>query len=306
MKNTSILIVTYNSSEFIVKCLESVYHAIDKSQDEVLIWDNNSSDDTVVIIETKFSEAKVTKSQKNVGFGKAINKLAKQATGEYIVILNPDTKVAKDWLTSLLLTFDENESVGAVNSKTKIMLNGEEFIQNAGSYVFYDGHARDRGAVITKYKKQLYEKDSQYYNKLTKVPAFSGVSVAMKRAVFLDLGGFDEKMFMYYEDTDLSYRMKASGYEIWYQPKSELVHIHSASSEEWSNFFVYHTELNRLLFVWKHFSLKRVFIETTKYKLSMLYQLIKLNSRFLLRLKVLFSLTKNLPYLLSFRWDKNI
>ena len=181
------------------------------------------------------------------------------------------------------------------------MIDGQDYIQNAGNYVFHDGHSRDRGAVITKERQQYYEKDTQYYKKETQLAAFSGVSVAIDRKVFLKLGGFDEHMFMYYEDTDMSMRLLKAGYSIWYQPQSELTHLHSASSEEWSDFFVYHTELNRLLFLWKHFSLKTILTETFTYKLSALFQFIKLKKRFFTRVKVLLQLSQNIPYLLGYR-----
>lgn len=302
MPTASVILITYNSADFITDCLSSVEKVTGIGDAEIIVWDNASTDKTVSIIKKKFPKIILHESLKNLGFGKAINKaVAEIATGKYIVLLNPDTQVSKKWLSELLKTFETKKNVGAVNSKTKIMIDGKEFIQNAGNYLFYDGHSRDRGAVITKDRQQLYESDSDYYNTATKVSAFSGVSVAIPRELFLQLGGFDEHMFMYYEDTDFSLRLQKHGYDIWYQPTSELSHIHSASSEEWSEFFVFHTELNRLLLVWKHFSFWRITIEMTKYKLSMFKQLLKLKRRGLTRFKVLLYIGAYLPYLLLYR-----
>lgn len=301
MKNTSIIIITYNSSEFIEECLSSVQKVNGFNQAQIIVWDNASSDKTVNIIESKFPKVKLFKSNQNLGFGAAINQVVQKIDTEYIVLLNPDTQVEKNWLNGLLETFDKEKKVGAVNSKTKIVIDGKKYIQNAGSHLFHDGHGRDRGAVISSDHQQSYEEDNEFYNQLTEVDAFSGVSVMIPRKLFISLGGFDDHMFMYYEDTDLSIRMKKKGYKVFYQPKSELSHLHSASSEEWSKFFVYQTELNRLLLVLKHFPLKTVFIELFKYKLSTIYQLLKLKKRFFTRLKVLTTLTTKLPYLLSYR-----
>lgn len=301
---TSIIIITYNSADFIKSCLSSVEKVDGINDAEIVVWDNKSSDETTQIIEKDFPKVKLFKSPQNLGFGAAINKVVKELESDYIVLLNPDTQVDKNWLKDLLSTFESTEKIGAVNSKTKIIIDGKQYIQNAGSHLFSDGHGRDRGAVVSANHKQSYEEDSEFYNQLTEVDAFSGVSVMIPRKLFISLGGFDENMFMYYEDTDLSIRMKKRGYKIYFQPKSELKHIHSASSEEWSPFFVYQTELNRLILLYKHFPIPIVLMELIKYKLSTLYQLLKLKKRFFIRLKVLFTLALNLPYLVSYRLSK--
>lgn len=305
MTQASILLVTYNSATFIASCLRSLDSVVGIKNAEILVWDNNSSDETVNIIQKEFPKVLVTTSLKNIGFGKAVNNLAKTANGEYLVLLNPDTQVDKNWLRPLLDTLDNNKNIAAVNSKTKIIIKNKPYIQNAGSYLFHDGHARDRGAVVTEHKEQLYEPDSDYFNKAIEVSAFSGVSVAIKKELFLKLGGFDERMFLYYEDTDLSIRLKKVGYKIWYQPKSELTHIHSASSIEWSDFFVFHTELNRLQLLLKHFKLKIILIELFFYFLSTIFQLVKFKKRFFIRALILLHLLKNAPYLILYRIKNN-
>ena len=302
MPTASIILISFNSAEFIGTCLASLQKVTGIADAEIIVWDNASTDDTVSLIKKKFPKLLLHESPKNLGFGKAINRAAKIATGRYLLLLNPDTQVEQNWLQPLLSTFTSETKVGAVNSKTKIVIDGSEYIQNAGNYVFYDGHSRDRGAVITKDRQQEYESDSTYYNTSTKVAAFSGVSVAIPRKLFLEMGGFDERLFMYYEDTDFSLRLAKKGYDIWYQPKSELKHIHSASSEEWSEFFVYHTELNRLLLVWKHFSFMRVLSEINKYKLSLLYQLVKGKKRGLTRIKVIAKILTLIPGLIMYRF----
>ena len=301
MPTASIILVTYNSAEFISNCLTSLQQVSGSDDAQIIVWDNASTDTTVALIKKKFPKIELLESNKNLGFGRAINRAAKHATGKYIVLLNPDTQVEKNWLRPLLNTFKTHTKVGAVNSKTKIVIACSEYIQNAGNHLFHDGHSRDRGAVITKDRQQLYEEDSPYYNTPRIVDAFSGVSVAFPRKLFLEMGGFDEHLFMYYEDTDLSLRLKKQGYDIWYQPQSELKHIHSASSKEWSEFFVYHTELNRLLFLCKHFSIAYIFREIFTYKLSTMKQLLKLKRRGLTRVKVLLNLVVCFPYLIAFR-----
>lgn len=296
----SIVLISYNSADFLDSCLDSLKKVDGLKQAEVLLWDNNSSDSTISIAQ-KYDFVKIIESDKNLGFGRAVNEAADMATGEYLVLLNPDTQVDKNWLLGLYQTFTTHDRVGAANSKTMISIDGKAFIQNAGNYVFADGYSRDRGAVVTKDHRQLYELDSVFYNQEKEVMAFSGVSVMIKRNLFTKLGGFDEHMFMYYEDVDLSLRLKKLGYSIWYQPMSTLLHLHSASSKEWSSFFILQTELNRLLFVWKHFSLKRAIFELLKFKLSALKMLFSGNRLFLTKIQVLIKFSLNFLYLLTYR-----
>lgn len=145
-------------------------------------------------------------------------------------------------------------------------------VQNAGNVVFKNGHVRDRGTASTK-RSQVYELDIPFYNKPVELQAFCGVSVLIRRDVFMDLGGFDETFFMYYEDTDLSMRMREMGYTIFYEPKSVAYHLHSGSSIEWSPFFSYQVERNHLMFVMKHFPVSVVIKQTILQGILLVYAL---------------------------------
>jgi GT2 family glycosyltransferase len=126
----------------------------------------------------------------------------------------------------------------------------KDLIQNAGNFFFRDGSGRDRG-VIVYHHKQYYEIDKGQYEEGL-IPGFCGAGVLLNRKAVEDVGGFDKRFFMYYEDADLSFRMKERGWEIIYSPDAVIRHIHAGSSEEWSDFFIFHTERGRLIFVAKH------------------------------------------------------
>lgn len=137
-------------------------------------------------------------------------------------------------------------------------------VQNAGNIIFKLGAARDRGAA-TKGDYQTYEIDSPYFNKPADVPAFCGASVIMRTDVFNKLGGFDDSFFMYYEDIDLSLRMKLMGYHMRYEPKSVVLHHHAGSSKEWSSFFVFNVEKNFLAVLIKHYPISIILVEFIRY-----------------------------------------
>lgn len=142
-------------------------------------------------------------------------------------------------------------------------------VQNAGNVIFKLGAARDRGAV-TKGSYQTYEIDSPYFNKPAEVTAFCGASVIMRTKVFNALGGFDDSFFMYYEDIDLSLRMKMMGYSIHYEPQSVVLHHHAGSSKEWSSFFVFNVEKNFLAVLIKHYPISIIAIEFIRYAIMTL------------------------------------
>lgn len=126
-----------------------------------------------------------------------------------------------------------------------------DLIQNAGSILFRDGFSRDRGAEIINYT-QYYEPDKGQYDKEEQTPLFCGAGVFLNKKALQEVGLFDERFFMYYEDSDLSLRLKRAGWEILYCPKAVVRHIHAGTSKEWSPFFIFNVEKNRLLFVAKH------------------------------------------------------
>ena len=132
-------------------------------------------------------------------------------------------------------------------SKEAIDNNKKTLVQNAGSGVNenYDGY--DIG--FTDEYDEKYMKPYQITNSC-------GASMMMEKEKFIASGGFDETFFMYYEDTDLSFRARRNGGEIWYCPDSIVRHIHTGSSKEWSPFFIFHVTKNKLLFVYKNISRK--------------------------------------------------
>jgi GT2 family glycosyltransferase len=132
-------------------------------------------------------------------------------------------------------------------------------IQNAGSGIDDNYNGYDIG---------FCEEDSGQYDEPVKLNNACGASMMIRKSDFERAGGFDEYFFMYYEDTDLSYKVKELGMDIYYVPTSIVRHIHTGSSKEWSPFFIYHVFRNRLLFILRHYPV-RVFIKQfAKYSFS--------------------------------------
>jgi hypothetical protein len=179
-----------------------------------------------------------------------------------------------------------------------------DVFNNAGSMVFRDGYGADRA---------YQELDRGQYQRPEEVFAFCGGAVLLRTGALREAGIFDEDFFLYYEDTDLSWRLRALGWEIRYQPEAVVRHIHSASSVEWSPLFVFHTDRNRLLMLTKNARTGLAVREVLRYPLTTISLALREVARSrhtrrrppvrptLLRLRVLGSYLRLLPKMLDRR-----
>src|SRR5262249_51352308 len=137
---------------------------------------------------------------------------------------------------------EADRSVGAVTSKL-VFMDRPGVIQNAGSLVLSDGSGGDRGTG---------EEDRGQYDRREEVFAACGAAVLLTRPMLDDVGALDPAFFAYYEDTDLSWRMRLRGWKIVYEPEAVVEHTHSGTSIEWSPFFTFHADRNRLFMILKN------------------------------------------------------
>ncbi|MCL6512693.1 MAG: glycosyltransferase family 2 protein [Anaerolineae bacterium] len=142
-------------------------------------------------------------------------------------------------------------------------------VQNAGSIIFANGNSRDRGTIV-KNNEVLYETDHDQFNIVEEVFAACGGNMLMRRAMLEDVGLLDDDFFMYYEDTDLSWRAWLRGWQVLYAPRAIVRHVHCGSSKEWSPLFLYNVERNRLAMLIKNGSLQQAVGETARYSVSVL------------------------------------
>ena len=137
-------------------------------------------------------------------------------------------------------------------------------VQNSGSIVFYDGSSRDRGTYIQNFEV-FFETDSGQYDKVEEVFSGCGASLLIQREMIADVGAFDDDFFMYYEDTDLAWRARLRGWKVLYAPSAIVRHIHCGTTVEWSPFFFYHVDRNRLAMVFKNGESRQILWAWGKY-----------------------------------------
>lgn len=223
----SVIIVTFNSQTQIVKCLESLDNYTELSV-EVLIIDNASSDKTVEIVKKEFPEVKLIQNTTNIGFTKACNQGARIAKGEYILFLNPDTVIKNKEDLKLLLDFAESKKkLGAIGAK---VLNPDGSIQPSyGALPTLLRIIFDRLPFFNK-NLGIQVRHPRLYRHTNRAGWVSGCCLLIKKKVFDEAGGFNEEIFMYGEDYDLCFRLKAKGYENYYYPRFQIVHNDSGKN----------------------------------------------------------------------------
>ena len=232
MTNLSIIIVNWNLQELVTECLASIYRNLNDVNFEVIVVDNNSSDNSVNAIKNTYTAVTLIGNSKNVGFGKANNQGLKVSKGEFVLLLNPDTVIMNQAIQKMLAFIANDESVGAVGPK---IVDGNNTVRPecARNYLTLSGEL----AQLAKFDRpRRRNRMNKSWNEMRKVEVLSGSCMLMRKACLDQVGGFDEQFFLYGEDVDLCYRIKQSGWKVYYFPDATVRHLAHQSSEKATDF----------------------------------------------------------------------
>ena len=237
-KRTSIIIVTYNGSAYLEQCLTSVQRdsGIDS---EIIVVDNASIDGSADFVQSRYPDMVLVRNKINRGFAAACNQGAQIATGHILVFLNQDTRVEPSWLEALVRGLDQEGTIGLTTSKILLMSQPDR-IHLCGQDIHYTGLAFGRGFLSL----------ADNMSRPEEVAAVSGASFAVRREVWEKLSGFDETFYMYYEETDLSWRAQLAGYRCLYVPGSVIYHDYRAA--QISTSALYFSNRNRYVVLLKN------------------------------------------------------
>jgi len=217
----SIIIPAYNQFAYTFNCLESL--SVNLSSDlayEIIIVNDASTDDTLEQLATLVKGIKVLTNAENSGFIRSCNYGASQAKGQYLYFLNNDTRILENCLESLLKLIVNNPQVGAVGSKL-IYANSKQ--QEAGGIIWNSADGWNYG--------RLDSPEEPEYNYVRPVDYCSGASLLVPTDLFKQLGGFSQDFIpAYYEDTDLCFAIRELGYQVLYQPQSNVIHYEGITS----------------------------------------------------------------------------
>ena len=237
----SVIVLNYNAGELLLNCVDSLKKSAYTNLD-ILVVDNISSDGSQKKCKEKFPDVELIQNNENLGYCGGNNVGIKKAKGEFIVILNPDTIVEKNWIDELILAHKE---FGDGLYQPKILsLNEEDTIQSTGNmlHVFGFGFARDKGNKI-----------EEKIEEIEKIGYASGTCLFTSRNVIEKIGLLDEFLFLYHDDLDLGWRAAQVGINSYYVPKSKIFHVESYSLK-WSSKKFYWLERNRKYCLLTHYS----------------------------------------------------
>jgi len=222
----SIVILNYNGKNYLFKCLRSIYQFPPKVNFEIIVVDNNSNDGSQEMVRKNFTDVKLICNKENLGFTRANNIGIKSSRGEFILLLNNDTRVLTESIDILLNKIKTNSNIGVV---APALLN-EDF-----SYqLSYGLHPNFKNEFFQKFFmkihfKSILRKKGDNWEK--EVDWVSGACLLTTKEILKSVNYFDENFFLYFDDSDLCARIRNSGKKIIYFPKAKIIHYLGKSKE---------------------------------------------------------------------------
>ncbi len=253
----SVIIVNYNVKYFLEQCLHSVQKAFGKLEGEVWVVDNNSVDGSVEMVQQKFSTVKIIANTDNKGFSKANNQAIRQANGEYILLLNPDTVVEEDTFSKVIQFMDSHPEAGGLGVKM-IDGSGKFLPESKRGLPTYDvAFYKIFGLSALFPKSKTFGRYHLGYlddSKIHEVDILAGAFMLLRKSVLEKIGLLDEDFFMYGEDIDLSFRILKAGAKNYYFPETRIIHYKGESTKKSSVNYVFVFYNAMIIFAKKHFS----------------------------------------------------
>lgn len=251
----TVIIVNYNVKYYVEQCINSLIKALDGVESEIYVVDNHSRDGSVEFLKERFPDINLIASNHNLGFARANNIAIRQSTGEYVLLLNPDTFVCEDTIRVALSFMDEHPNAGgagvrmynsdgtlAMESRRGLPTPMTSFYKMCGLCARFP-HSRRFGRYYMSYLD---------WNKPERIDVVSGAFCLLRREAIDKIGLLDEDFFMYGEDIDLSFRLLKGGFENWYLPQS-ILHYKGESTHKTSFNYVHVFYQAMLIFFQKHY-----------------------------------------------------
>ncbi len=251
----SVVIVNYKSVDFLRSCIHSIKETAENISYEIIVVDNDSQDGSDQDIRSEFSDIKLIVNRSNLGFSGANNQGIKISSGKYILLLNNDTTVKPGALNRLIDSMERHPGVGLMGGKLtntdgtvqqsygKLIPFINEFIQSKLFWNFYEIH---KNRIIGLIMEKLHSQPRV-------VDWVKGACMMLRREAIFDVGFLDDQFFMYFEEADLSIRLKSIGWKVYFEPRAEIVH-HGGISVSKNRFRVFlEHRRSQLYFYKKHY-----------------------------------------------------
>jgi len=251
----SVVIVNYNVKFFLEQCLHSVQKAAGKIQAEIIVIDNHSVDGSCRMVREKFPGVILIENKSNTGFSHACNQGIRHSSGEYVLLLNPDTVVGEYTLEKCIGYLDQHPDAGALGVR---MVDGKgRFLPESKRALPTPTVAFFKLSGLTRLFPRSNTLGKYYLGHLnefetTDIEVLTGAFMMIRKTVLDKVGLLDEDYFMYGEDIDLSYRILQAGYRVVYFPETSIIHYKGESTKKTSIQYVILFYRAMLIFAEKH------------------------------------------------------
>jgi len=237
----SVIVLNYNAGKLLLNCIESIKKSAYKNL-EIIVVDNISTDKSQKVCKEKYPDIKLIQNNENFGYCEGNNIGIREAKGDYIIILNPDTIVESSWIEELISAY--NKFGDGLYQPKFFSLDEKLVLQSTGNmlHIFGFGFARDKGKI-----------DDKKMEAIEKINYASGTCLFTSKAVLDKVGLLDPFLFLYHDDLDLGWRAAQIGIDSFYVPKSIIYHAESYALK-WSAKKFYWLERNRKYCLLIHYS----------------------------------------------------
>lgn len=232
MPKVSIIVLNWNGKKFLKNCLDSLAK-LTYSQVEIIVVDNSSTDGSQEFVKTNYEKVILIENKENCGFAKGNNIGFKASTGDYILILNNDTIVTPNFLKPLINDFENNPKIACLQPQIRLFKD-KQVLDGVGAFLTFTGFLYHFG--------YLKDRTQAKYNKKMKIFSAKGACIFLRRKVIERVGLFDEDFFIFFEETDLCFRLWLAGYLVMYEPESVIYHLGGGDTSS-SNSYQYERRL---------------------------------------------------------------
>jgi len=224
----SIVIVSWNTKEYLLHCLRSIFEMGQGMGWEIIIVDNGSYDESGSEVKKVFPSVYVIQNQENLGFSKAVNQGLQKASGRYVLLLNPDTQMKEGAIERLVSFMDAHSDVGVAGAQ---LLNADGSKQNSiANFPSLGTELLNKSLLRWLFPKKFPGKERRYSGPV-EVDSVIGACMMVRRDALDRVGLLDEDYFLFLEETDWCYRMKKAGWKIYHAPQAEVYHFQGKSAE---------------------------------------------------------------------------
>ena len=229
MVNLSIIIVNWNTKEFLLSCVRSVFENEQRISSEVILVDNGSQDGSGSEVKKAFPLVHLIQNEKNVGFAGAVNQGLQKASGRYVLLLNPDTRVKNGAIERLMSFMDAHPKAGISGAQ---LLNSDGSKQN--SIANFPSLVTEllNKSLLRWLSPEKFPGKEIIYSEPMDVDSVIGACMMVRRDAWDQVGLLDEDYFLFLEETDWCYRMKREGWKIYHVPQAEVYHFQGKSAEK--------------------------------------------------------------------------